>query len=414
MEKRLLLIAYHFPPIQGSTGVTRTLAHAKYLQRFGWAVTVLTVDPRVYPETFSDNIHLIPPTVRVERAFALNTQKHLSIAGKYPLALAVPDPWQSWIPGGITRGMRLIKRWRPDVLMSTYPIASAHCIAWGLHRLTGIPWVAELRDPMAQDNYPTKPLLHRAFSLIERRIFKYATSVIVTTKGCAELYKRRFPRYPADAICVIPNGFDAEMFPPAGFAVPSGGSRRRLTLLHSGLLYPHERNPQALFQALSELKHEGAISSEDVLIKFRASGNEETFLRDIRRLQLEDLVEFLPAIPYTRALKEIMSADALLLLQAQNCNNQIPAKLYEYLHAGRPIIALADPHGDTAEVLTSLGIDWIVALEDKNGIKQLIVRSLEEVRAGRARLPEPENIRHFSREALTSRLAGILDAARGA
>ena len=143
--RRLLLIAFHFPPIQGSTGVTRTLAFAKYLRDCGWEVTVLTAHPRAYPESRAENLAIIPPHVRVERAAAFDTRRHLSLAGKYPLALAVPDRWQSWIAGGFLRARRVIRQWRPDVIMCTYPIASAHYLGHLVHKWSGLPWGAAFR-----------------------------------------------------------------------------------------------------------------------------------------------------------------------------------------------------------------------------------------------------------------------------
>ena len=71
--------------------------------------------------------------LRVDRAFALNTHKHLALAGRYPRLLALPDRWQSWIAGGVIKGLARIRADRPDAIMSTYPIASAHAsVLWPL------------------------------------------------------------------------------------------------------------------------------------------------------------------------------------------------------------------------------------------------------------------------------------------
>jgi len=218
-SRRLLLVAYHFPPIQGSTGVTRTLAFAKYLRDYGWEVAVLTVHPRAYTEIRADNLQTVPPHVRVERAWALDAQRHLSIRGRYAQFLALPDRWQSWIPGGVARGLQVVRRWQPSVMMSTYPIASAHCIGWALNKLCRIPWVVDFRDPMAQDDYPPDPRVHRWFERIERGIFGNAARVVVTARGTQDLYMQRFPEYPREHVALIPNGFDPEMFPERPAAV---------------------------------------------------------------------------------------------------------------------------------------------------------------------------------------------------
>ena len=157
-HRKVLLIAYHFPPIQGSTGTSRTIAFSRYLKDNGWDARILTIRTDAYEDTSSENEDLIPPHVRVERAWGLDTRRSLSILGRYPMILALPDRWQSWIVGGFFKGSKIIQSWRPDIIMSTYPIASAHAMAYLLQRRFRLPWVAEFRDPMLQPNYPTTRL----------------------------------------------------------------------------------------------------------------------------------------------------------------------------------------------------------------------------------------------------------------
>lgn len=410
-QKRLLLIAFHFPPIQGSTGVTRTLSFAKYLHQFGWEVTVLTVKPLAYPDVRVENLNSVPPYVNVERALALDTQRHLSIFGRYPLALAVPDRWQSWQPHALLRAGAIVREWQPSVVMSTYPIATAHRIGHAVSRKFNLPWVADFRDPMAQENYPPEPMVHRAYQKIERSVFTRASRVVVTTEGTARLYRMRFPHFPAASLQVIPNGFDQEMF-PKDIEPPTAAPRpadKPLQLLHSGLLYPEERNPHAFFRAVSELRQEGVLTPQAVQFKFRASGYEEVYQSAIQALGIGDLVQLLPAIPYHQALAEMASSDAFLLFQASNCNDQIPAKLYEYLYSGRPILGLTDPVGETARTMLALGSDRIAPLDDEARIKELLPQFLAQVRARQAPTPSRREIMPFSRQELTHGLANLLD-----
>jgi glycosyltransferase involved in cell wall biosynthesis len=409
------LIAYHFPPLQGSTGVHRTVAFAKYLQLYGWEVTILTAHPRAYPEVNLQNSESVPPHVRVERAFALDAQRHLSIFGRYPSMLARPDRWRSWITGGVIAGSRIVRSWRPDAIMSTYPIASAHVIAARLHRKFGLPWVADLRDPMAQENYPPDPKTKQAFYRIEADIVKHAARMTVTTEGTAALYRDRYPQYRPDAIVVIPNGFDEQAFAHIDVARASK-PQRKLRLLHSGLLYPSERNPTEFFAAVAELKAEGALRSEDVEFAFRGSGNEGNYSERLARLQVDDLIRLLPAIPYAEALAEMNAADACMLFQASNCNQQIPAKVYEYLYCGKPILALTDPIGDTGQLLASLSVGPVVPLDDKQKIKAALPAYIAALREGKVATASREQVNRYSRRSLTRELAQVLDQAveRGA
>ena len=156
--KRVLMVAYHFPPMSVSSGIQRTLRFAQYLPEFNWEPVVLTAHPRVYSGVSPASLAEVPPRLQVRRAFALDAARHLSLRGAYPQWLAVPDRWSSWWLGAVPAGLALARQWKFDVIWSTYPIATAHLIAYTLHRLTGIPWVADFRDPMAQPGYPANPL----------------------------------------------------------------------------------------------------------------------------------------------------------------------------------------------------------------------------------------------------------------
>jgi hypothetical protein len=123
------------------------------------------------------------------------------------------------------------------------------------------------------------------------------------------------------------------------------------------------------------------------------------------------LVETLPPLPYRHALAEMLRADALMVMQAGNCNEQIPAKVYEYLRARRPILCLADPAGDTAEVMRDAGVEAIAKLESTDDIVHLLPGFLRELGRGAARLPRAEAVQGASRMRRSAALAGYLDSA---
>jgi hypothetical protein len=103
--KRVLMIAYHFPPLAGSSGIQRTLRFAQQLPDFGWEPIVLTAHPRAYERVSDDLLREVPINLVVHRAFALDTARHLSIARRYPGFLARPDRWMSWRWGAVAAGM---------------------------------------------------------------------------------------------------------------------------------------------------------------------------------------------------------------------------------------------------------------------------------------------------------------------
>ena len=410
MVKRVLMIAYHFPPLHGSSGIQRTLRFARYLPDHGWKPIVLAPSSRAYQQTNSGQLADIPQQVHVHRAFALDTARHLTLMGRYPRVLALPDRWVSWWLGAVPAGWYLIKKYKPDVIWSTYPIATAHLIGLTLQRLTGIPWVADFRDPMVQPDYPPYPLTYRAYERVENKTITYCSSAVFTTPGTLRDYQTRFPHVPASRFHLIENGYDEFSFTSIIRPVNQIAGTGRITLLHSGIIYPWERDPTFLFDALSALLKQNVISADSLHIILRAS-HHESYLRSlIDRFDIGTIVSLAPPVSYNEALSEMVAVDGLLVLQATSCNNQIPAKLYEYLRAQRPILALTDPAGDTAEKLRSVGIDTIIPLDSKEAIMEGLSRFLMLLRENRAPVASVEKIRSNSREAVAKELAGLLNA----
>lgn len=413
--KNILMIAYHFPPIKGSSGIQRTLKFSHYLLDHHWRALILTVHPRAYALISNDQIKEISPQVLVKRVFALDTAKHLAFKGRYISWMALPDRWVSWCIGGVWSGLTLIHTHRPDIIFSTYPIASAHLLALLLQRFTKLPWIADFRDSMTEDNYPANPLQRTLYRWIERQTITYCTRAIFTTPGAIRMYRARYPDICTSKWALIANGYDEENFVRAEqstdlAALKSAKKSGQLVLLHSGVLYPSERDPGQFFQALAALQQQGIIGADNLKIILRATGHDALYQPLLNSYHLQDIVHLVPNIAYETALAEMLSADALLVFQAANCNHQIPAKIYEYLRAKRPIFALTDPAGDTASVLKQAGLSSIVALDDKDAIIVALSAFLEQLKTQQAPIASNAAINQHSRRAKTQQLAQLCDA----
>lgn len=410
--KRLLMVAFHFPPFAGSSGVQRTLRFVQQLPNYDWEPIVLTVHPRAYEAESSDLLRELPEGIVVERAFGLDAGRHLALFNRYPSALAQPDRWVTWRIGAVPVGIWLIRRYRPRAIWSTYPIATAHIIGADLQRLSGLPWIADFRDPMAQDGYPANPKTWRRFKSIEQTALRHAATSVFATPGAAALYRERYPDVPAKRVQVIENGYDEESFAAVGSlattAVPLNPGK--VTLLHSGVIYPSERDPTQLFAALGQLAQAGAISADRFCLRLRAPGHESLLRSLVTRYQIDHVVEIAPPIAYQHALEEMLRADGLLVLQASNCNQQIPAKLYEYLRTGRPILGLTDLAGDTGRALRDFGIDSIVRLDSVEDIARALPAFLDQIRCKSAPLPNATYVAGASRRRRTQQLASLLDS----
>jgi len=405
--KRILLIAFHFPPFSGSSGIQRSMSFCRYLPEHGWHVTVLTVQARAYVKTDANQLADIPATTRVVRAFGLDSARHLAIRGRYLRFTALPDQWISWLPDALAKGRRVIKSDSVSAIVSTYPIATAHLIGYGLKRFTGLPWIADFRDAMIDPDFPEDAAQRRAYARVEARVMAHATRAVFASPGSMNMYRERYPDS-GNRLRVVENGFDEASFPAYSAPSATPAADGPITLLHSGLIYPSERDPTAFFDALAELKRAGRIDGNRLRVVLRASGHVPQFSTMTKDRNIDDIVTFAAAIPYREALSEMMSADALLVLQARNCNHLIPAKLYECFRARRPIVALTDPAGDTASKLASAGIDTLAGLDDVAGIRNLIERVLRDVRAGRLPVVRQEAIDAANRRTKARELAEIL------
>ena len=407
--KTVLMIAYHFPPLAGSSGIQRTLRFVQHLPALGWQPIVLTADPRAYERTSPDLMKDVPDGTVVRRAFALDTARHLNIRGRYMGWMARPDRWTSWRFDAVRQGLKMVKQFKPDAIWSTYPIATAHVIAQQLQRKTGLPWMADFRDPMAQMGYPADPDTWRSYHRIEQEAVERASRSVFTTPGAAQMYRERYPQA-ASRITVLENGYDEESFantPPAPVRVLTDD--QPVVLLHSGIVYPSERDPTQLFQALQRLQASGDLTARQLTLRFRASAHDDMLAQLARQYGVQDFIELCPAVPYREALAEMLSVDALLVMQASNCNAQIPAKIYEYLRAGRPILGLTDPTGDTAGVLRSAGLDTMARIDSVDEIAAALPRFVAAVRARAVRLPDPSAVRNASRQGRSEAFAQLLN-----
>jgi hypothetical protein len=413
----ILMIAFQYPPFGESSGVQRTLKFSSYLRGFGWHPVVLTAHPRAYSLIRDEQLREIPANVPVERTFALDAARHLSIGGRYPRWLALPDRWVNWWLGAVPHGLRLIRKYRPAAMWSTYPIATAHLVGLTLQRVTGIPWVADFRDPMTDTDrktgteYPLDPHIRKANRRVERLVVRHCRYAVFTTPSTLRMYKERYPEIPESRWRMIGNGYDEENFLAAEKCLPRrSSSSGGVVLVHSGALHPSIRDPLAFFAVLADLRRTGLISSKNFKVILRASGNEEYYRQHIRACGIGDIVSLEPPVPYRDALKEMLSADGLLIFQGSNCNLQIPGKIYEYLRARRPIFAMTDPDGDTAGVLKAAGIGTIVPLDSKVQIAHGLCGFLKQLREDRSPVAGDTDISAYSRRSRTLQLAELLDA----
>jgi glycosyltransferase involved in cell wall biosynthesis len=200
---------------------------------------------------------------------------------------------------------------------------------------------------------------------------------------------------------VVPNGCDASEFQ----GLKRDPSRHsRFVLLHAGSLYG-ARNPAALFRAVARAVASGRIDRAG--FRFRFLGRTGI---DLEKMAAEtgvsDLIEIVDHVPRRQSLQEMLDASALLILQPIT-RVSVPAKLYEYLAAGRPVLAIAEPGGETADLVARSGIGVVAAAENEKAIEDQVVSLV----ANAGGTPPPVARQLYDGELRAGELAGILERA---
>lgn len=386
--KRVLLVSYFFPPLGGSA-VFRVAKTAKYLSDDGWQVRVLTVKEIDYLAYDNDLINDVPPTVEVLRAGSVDPSRisrlmrlglnrlrprgsegdrsRTGAAGIYNLIPGAlrsrlgmwmfPDERAGWIPFAVAAALRSHRRAPFNVILSTSPPISAHIVALIVSRLTRAPWVSDFRDAWTGSPF-YRPLgdWQRRFALgLERRIVLNSARVVVTTRSIGDMLLQQHPEMDPEKLVVIPNGFDAADLEHLDQV--RAGWDGRLVITHAGSLYA-ARSGELFLKGLARLLAAEPGLRQGILIRFIGNVDAAT-VSAIDDLGLRDVVEVRGYRPHRECLGDMVGSDVLLLLTSEQGegSSHVPAKLYEYMALGRPVLALAK-EGEVAALVRQAG-GWV-------------------------------------------------------
>lgn len=405
--KSALMVALQFPPYGASTGRLRTLSFVRHLPTHGWKPIVIAARPSAYPDIDERTMRDIPAGSEVLRAWGFDAARTFSIRGIYPRLLATPDRWNSWALGAVLAGLKAVRSSRPRVLWATFPVPSALIAALALRRLTGLPLVADLRDPLVYETWPVNEWDRRVYQWIERRIVHAAKAVVVTTPGAHAMYRARYPALPPDRFHVIANGTEDDAITYAPRQSERSGP---VVLVHSGLMESPDRDPRAFFQALRLLRDEGSLPQRGLQVRLRASGSEARYVEAARAAGVDAIVELAPRVSRDEAVQEMLDASGLLIFQGHECNRQIPAKAYEYLASGRPMLGLTHAAGDTYSLMHGQwGVPYMADMNVPSEIASMLKRFFKDAEQNSAYVP-PEDLRaEFARSKRAVELARLFD-----
>jgi len=363
--RNVLLVTYSFPPIERS-GARRPAALAKYLPRFGWRPVVLTPavagKPRnseVVVETgYRDVLADWKARLHLDSRRGVHEQLGLSLSAEpgtdkaHTLAIEViknlltyPDLTKGWVPYGVRAVEEMRRQNRPiEAIISTFPPVSSLLIGERAKQILGCPWIADFRDLWTQDITTMRsrdlPFLQVP---LEKRTLKRADMLIAVSDPWSDRLRQR---YRSHDISTIPNGFDPDDFSSRPII------SKKFTITHAGMLYQGQRDPTQLFEVLHDLGKEKFMDLDQVRVRFY--GPVYPWLNPlIRRYGLENVVELSGSIPRREVLQREMESQLLLLLSWTHPKDTglHTGKLFEYLGAARPILAIGGNRGAMTKVL---------------------------------------------------------------
>jgi glycosyltransferase involved in cell wall biosynthesis len=314
-----------------------------------------------------------------------------------------PDP--VWLPRGLTAARKAARETKPDVILTSGPPHWVHFIGLYLKKMFHLPWIADLRDPWVPRGDVGKVWLNPSIADKhgEKQMMKHASAVIANAPIAQDMLHNAYPQF-RDKIHMITNGFDPEYF--AGVERPASSAVR---VVHTGELYVG-RDPRTFLDALATLMREPGPRA--ILAEFlgRNTGGKFDLDTEVKQRALEAIVSVGGQVSYQQSLKDMATADILLLLDGPGRKLGVPAKLYEYLGAGRPILALTEPDGDSGWVLRQSGIPhrMIAPPGDPADIRRALLELVGEV--DRNVVPDRERLNTFTRAHMAEQVAALLEA----
>ncbi|MCB0797505.1 MAG: glycosyltransferase [Chitinophagales bacterium] len=395
--KRVLIISYYWPPV-GGAGVQRWLKHARYLPDFGWKPIIYTPenpDLSITDESLLQDVSQDQEIWRTpirepydlyrklvgKREVAVNhglmdtTGKggFFSRLGMWVRANAfIPDARMFWIRPSARYLIGRLKKEPVDAIISTGPPHSMHRIALQVHRATGIPWIADFRDPWTNnDVYHRLPLGKRAERIhlrMEKEVLRTATGVVTVSWQWAEDMKQISGR----EVEVITNGYDEADFSGA-VSLP----KDVFELHHVGSLYA-DRNPVVLWKLLGERYRSSEPWKKHLRIHLTGK-TDQSVLAAIREAGLQDVLQYDDYLPHSEVIEAMRQAPVLLLLlnDAPDIMGRIPGKLFEYLAAGRPVLGIGAAAGDSARILNESKAGKMFDLDDELGMAAWLDNSMQ-------------------------------------
>lgn len=436
--KRVLIITYYWPP-SGGSGVQRWVKFAKYLPKEGWQPVIYTPEnpelttidktlaAEIPPEAEVVKTHIFEPYGIYRKLMGKGSStdlKALTSAGsdgnevnpvnggkkswKQKLSLYIrgnffiPDPRIMWVRPSVKFLKSYLKKHPVDAIVSTGPPQSMHLIGLELSKATGLPWLADFRDPWTKIFYfKHLELTHRSeakHQALEKKVVDGATRVIAVSP----MVKKDFEAITSTPVELITNGFDEEDFNDPFEA------DEYFNITHTGL-FASDGDPEILWKVLAAKCQEDKEFRK--LLRIRLVGKtDQEIVNSIETAGLGPNLVNLGYQSHEVAVREQRNASVLILPLRKEPEYEavLPGKLFEYLASRRPILGIGQTDGAMAQVVRNTGSGIVYDWNEEQKIRRWVDFSWEEFK-NHELLDNATDISMYSRRRLTKRLAALLE-----
>jgi glycosyltransferase involved in cell wall biosynthesis len=414
--KKVLVIAYYFPPLGGS-GVQRVLKFVKYLPQFGWQPTVLTIGPTAYyakDESLLKEIEAL--NIKIVRTGSLDpnslvhakkkivkmpkegTRKILSFISDL---IFIPDNKIGWRRKALKAASEILKKEKFDVIFATAPPATDFLVGMELKRRFGVPLVIDYRDSWLKYPFKFFPTpLHRYFhQRLERSVLRTSDMVVTTSRRTKEEILQRHKFLTHNDIRIIPHGFDPEDIRfPSEDVLPH---IEKMRITYAGMFYANI-TPVYFLQAMAKVYKEHPNIRGRIEACFVGLFRPE-YINLINSLGLQNSVNLLGYLEHRESVKYLLASDVLWVMMQDDLTT--PGKIFEYIGAQKKILACI-PKGYIASLIEEAG-GVRVDPTNVDKIAEAIVLLYQQFERNQLRGARPEVADKYNRITLTGELAKI-------
>lgn len=422
--KKALIITYYWPPA-GGPGVQRWLKFVKYLRNFDIEPIVYIPENPHYPIKDTTLVDEIPEGIKILKhpikepyglakiffkqktqtiSSGLITKKKPSFLEKLMLFIRgnffIPDARVGWVKPSVNFLNEYLKNNPVDIIITSGPPHSLHLIGVELKQQAQLPWIADFRDPWTTIGYHKELRLTKASQLkhkqLEKAVLQTANCVVVTSPTTKSEFKAITPT----PIEIITNGFDIDISTETQLD-------SKFTLAHIGSLLS-ERNPVVLWRVLSELINENESFRKDFELILAGIISKEV-LKNINNFGLSKNLKNRGYLTHKQSIELQRKAQVLLLIEIDSPETKaiIPGKLYEYLAAKRPIVAIGPTESDIETIMTETDAGMYFDSFRESELKTFILSLYQKYKSGKLEV-QSKNIETFSRKKLTKKLADVI------